>query len=63
MISNKTNSQRKTGVCVPLKIWSARNSVIDNLGIDPPVIKGDEVPLHRNNSSMQNTLNFKGMDT
>lgn len=46
-----------------MKIWSVRNSVIDSLGIDPPVINGDQIPLHTNNSSMQNTLNFKGMDT
>lgn len=46
-----------------MKIWSVRNSVIDNLGIDPPVINGDQIPLHTNNSSMQNTLNCKGMDT
>lgn len=63
MISNKASSQRKTGLCVPMKIWSVRNSVIDNLGIDPPVINGDQIPLHRNDNSMQNTLNFQGMDT
>lgn len=63
MISNKPSSQRKTGLCVPMKIWSVRNSVTDNLGIDPPVINGDQIPLHTNNSSMQNTLNCKGMDT
>lgn len=56
MISNKPSSQRKTGLCVPRKIWSVRNSVIDNLRIDPPVINGDQIPLHRNNSSMSELL-------
>ena len=36
---------------------------LDNFGVDPPVINGDQMPLHRNESSSQKTLNFTGMDT
>ena len=63
MISKKTSRQRRTCLCVPKNIWTVCNSVINNLGIDPPVINGNQIPLHRNDNSMQNTLNFQGMDT
>ena len=45
------------------KFWIVHKLFIDNFGIDPPVINGDQMPLHRNESSTQKTLNFKGMDT
>ena len=44
-------------------IWTVRKFFIDNFEIDPPVIKGNQMPLHRNESLTQKTLNFKGMDT
>ena len=44
-------------------IWTVRKFVLDNFGLDPPVINGDQMPLHRNESSFQKTLNFTGMDT
>ena len=31
--------------------------------MDPPIINGDQMPLHRNESSQQRTLNFKGEET
>ena len=37
--------------------------IVDNFGVDPPVINSDKRPLHRNESSSQKTLNFTGMDT
>ena len=43
-------------------IWTVRN-FLDNFGLDPPVINGDQMPLHGNESSSQKTLNFTGMDT
>ena len=44
-------------------IWTVRKFFLDNFGVDPPVINGDQIPLHRNESSSQKTLNFTGMDT
>ena len=40
-----------------------RKFFIDRVGIDPPIINGDQMPLHRNESSTQKTLNFTGVDT
>ena len=55
---------REEGVFEHLKnIWTARKFFLDNFGVDPPVINGDQMPLHRNESSPQKTLNFTGMDT
>ena len=44
-------------------IWRVRKYFIDNFGVDPPIINGDQMPLHRNESSSQKTLNIKGYDT
>ena len=44
-------------------IWTVRKFFLDNFGVDPPVINGDQMTLHRNESSSQKTLNFTGMDT
>ena len=44
-------------------IWRVRKFFIDNFGVDPPIINGDQMPLHRNESSTQKTLNVKGMET
>ena len=44
-------------------IWTVRKFFLDNFGVDPPVINGDQMPLHRNEISSQKTLNFTGMDT
>lgn len=44
-------------------IWSVRYYFIKTFGVDPPIINGDQMPLHRNESSGQATLNFKNSDT
>ena len=44
-------------------IWTVRRYFIETFGIDPPIINGDQMPLHRNESSEQATLNFKNSDT
>ena len=43
--------------------WSIRHYFIKTFGIDPPIINGDQMPLHRNDSSDQATLNFKNNET
>ena len=40
-------------------IWSLSHYFIKTFGIDPPIINGDQMPLHKNESSGQATLNFK----
>ena len=44
-------------------VWVVRNFFIKKYGIDPPVINGDQMPLHRNENASQKTLAFKGLDT
>ena len=44
-------------------IWTVRKFFLDNFGVEPPIINGGQMPLHRNESSTQKTLNFTGMDT
>ena len=44
-------------------VWSIRRYFIEKCGVDPPVINGDRMPLHRNESSCQKTVNFKGEET
>ena len=44
-------------------IWTERKFFIDNLRVDPPIINGDQMPLHWNESASQRTLNFTGLDT
>ena len=44
-------------------VWSIRRYFIEKYGIDPPIINGDQMSLHRNESSSQKTLNFKGEET
>ena len=44
-------------------IWTLRRFFIEKYGVDPPIINGDQMPLHRNESSQQKTLTFKGEDT
>ena len=57
-------ANREEGVFEHLKnIWTARKFLLDNFGVDPPVINGDQMPLHRNESFPQKTLNFTDMET
>ena len=44
-------------------IWTVKKFFIDNFGLDLPIINGDQMPLHRNDSTSQRTLNFTGLDT
>ena len=44
-------------------VWQIRRFFIEKYSVDPPIINGDQMPLHRNESSQQKTLNFKGQDT
>lgn len=44
-------------------IWTVRKFFMNNYGVDPLIINGDQMPLHRNESSSQKTLNFTGIDT
>ena len=44
-------------------IWTVRKFFIDNFEIDPPIINEDQMPVHRNKSASQRTLNFTGLDT
>ena len=44
-------------------VWTVRNVFIKKYGIDPPVIHGDQMSLHRNENASQRTLPFKGLDT
>ena len=36
---------------------------LDKGRVDLTIINGDQMPLHRNESSQEKTLNFKGEDT
>ena len=43
-------------------VWTVRKFFIDSYGVDPPVINGHQMPLPRNESSTQKTLNSVDMD-
>ena len=40
-------------------VWTLRKYFIDKYGVDPPVFNGDQMPLHRNESTSQKTLSLK----
>ena len=40
-------------------IWTVRKYFIDKYGVNPPVISGDQMPLHHNASASQKTLSLK----
>ena len=44
-------------------MWTIRKFFIDNFSVDPPVIDGYQMPLHRNESASLKTLNIQGSDT
>uniref|UniRef100_A0A0L8FFZ7 Uncharacterized protein n=1 Tax=Octopus bimaculoides TaxID=37653 RepID=A0A0L8FFZ7_OCTBM len=44
-------------------IWSVCRYFLDKFGIDPPIINGDQMSLHRNESSGRATLSFRNQDT
>ena len=41
-------------------VWTVRHWFITKYGVDPAMYSSDQMPLHRNESSGQATLNFKG---
>ena len=44
-------------------VWTVRKFFNDNFSVDPPIINGDQMPLHRNESVSQKNLNIKGYET
>ena len=44
-------------------VWTVRKNFIDNFSVDPLIINGDQMPLHRNENSIQKTLTIKGYKT
>ena len=44
-------------------IWTVRKYFLDTYGVDPPIINGDQMPLHRNESAGQKTLSLKSEET
>ena len=54
---------RKTRIKDYLKnVWSVRNYFLQKYNVDPPIFNGDQIPLHRNESSEESTLHFKGQE-
>ena len=44
-------------------VWAIRKFFINNFSCDPPVINGDQMLRHKNESASQKTLNIHGHDT
>ena len=44
-------------------MWNVRHYFITKFGIDLPIMNGDQIPLHRNESSGQTTFCFKNHKT
>ena len=40
-------------------IWMARKYFLETYGIDLPIVKGDQIPFHRNENASQKTLSLK----
>ena len=40
-------------------IWAVRKYFLDTYGVDPPIINGDQMPLHRNKGAGQKTVTLK----
>ena len=65
---NKQFSMKKNDLIERLQdylrnIWTLRRFFIEKYDVDPPIIIGDQMPLHRNESSQQKTITSKGEDT
>ena len=43
--------------------WTEWKFFIDDFGVDPLIINGDQMPVHCNESASQRTLNFTGLGT
>ena len=64
---NKHYTLSKDDLCVRIKdylknVWTVRNFFLKKFGVDPPVINGDQMPLHRDESGSQKTMSFKNLD-
>ena len=58
-----SNNHRKERIIEYLKnMWRGRKYFLDKHGKEPKVINGDQMPIHRNESSEQKTLNMKNTD-
>lgn len=44
-------------------IWSIHHYLLEQFGVDPPIINGDQMPLRQNESSKQATSAFKNLQT
>ena len=44
-------------------IWTLRKYFLDTYGVEPPIINGDQMPLHRNESAGQKKLSLKSEET
>ena len=44
-------------------VCTVRNFLLKTYGVDPTVINGDQMPLHRNESTTQITMTLKNLDT
>ena len=44
-------------------IWTVRKYFLDTYGLDPPIINGHQMPLHRNESAGQKTLSLQSEET
>ena len=54
-------ADRKKRIMDYLKnVWTVRHTFVKLYGVDPEIIMSDQMPLHRNESSNEKTLNFKG---
>ena len=64
---NKHYTLSKDDLCIRIKdclrnVWTVRNFFLKKFGVDPPVINGDQMPLHWNESGSQKTMSFKKLD-
>lgn len=65
---NKRYSIKREDLLIRLRdylqnVWAVRRFFIEKYGVDPPIINGDQMPLHRNESTQEKTMTFKGEDT
>ena len=61
---NKRYSISKEGCSIRVQdylknIWNVRHNLITKFGINPTIINGDQMPLHRNKSRGEATLSMK----
>ena len=66
--SNKRLAKKNEDCIIRIKdylqnIWTVRKYFLDTYDVDPPIINGDQMPLHRNESAVQKTLSLKSEET